>query len=114
MHRITAANRQHESPYWLCFSNSHPNIDPEDAWAIARESLFLFRDPQRITERLSNWPVYPSARALREGFSEKVAAMQGCDGLYLLGEVLSGPTIEAISTYVADVIPNWFEQPGPC
>lgn len=108
LHRITAANRQHESPYWLCFSNSDPSISPEEAWSIARGSLFLFRDPQLIAERLSNWPVYPGARALREGWADKLAALQGRDGVHFVGEVISGPTIEAISTHIQEVIPRWF------
>lgn len=110
LHRITAANRQHESPYWLCFSNSDPFIAPEEAWAIARSSLFLFREPQLITERLSNWPVYPSARALREGWADKLAAVQGRGGVHFIGEVISGPTIEAISAHLRDVIPRWFGE----
>lgn len=112
LHCITAANKQHESPYWMCFSNSDRSISDAEAWSIARDSLFLFKDPELVAERISNWPVYPSAAALRSGWYDKVEAVQGRDGIHVIGEVLSGPTIEAISTHVRDVIPRWFGDPG--
>jgi hypothetical protein len=111
LHCITAANKQHESPYWICFSNSDRSISDEQAWSIARNSLFLFKDPELIAERISNWPVYPSAAALRHGWFDKLDAVQGRNGIFVIGEVICGPTIEAISTYIRDVIPRWFGGP---
>jgi NAD(P)-binding Rossmann-like domain len=111
LHRITAANKQHESPYWVCFSNSDRSISDEEAWKLARDSLFLFPEPELITERIANWPVYPSAAALRNGWFERLEAIQGRGGVHFIGELLSGPTIEAISTYLRDVIPRWFAAP---
>lgn len=108
LHRITAVNRQHESPYWVCFSNSDRSISDAEAWRIARDSLFLLRDPELIAERIANWPVYPSAAALRSDWFRRLSAVQGRGGIFVLGEVVSGPTIECISTYVRDVIPRWF------
>lgn len=112
LHCITAANKQHESPYWMCFSNSDRSITDAEAWRIAKESLFLFKTPELVTERIANWPVYPSAAAVREGWYEKIAAVQGRHGIYFLGEVLSGPTIEAISSHLRDTIPRWFSAPN--
>lgn len=108
LHRITAANRQHPGPYWVCFSNSDLSVTDEQAWSLARESLFLFRDPQLIAQSIAEWPAYPSAAALRAGWCGRLDAIQGRGGIYFLGEVLSGPTAECISAYVRDVMPVWF------
>ncbi|MEV6238532.1 hypothetical protein [Lentzea sp. NPDC051838] len=37
-----------------------------------------------------------------------MSALQGRNGVYFVGEILSGPTAECITTYVRDVIPAWF------
>lgn len=112
LHRITAANKQHPGPYWVCFSNSDLSVTPAEAWALAKESLFLFDDPELITETIAEWPVHPSAPAVRAGWFDRVARVQGRDSIYFTGEVLSGPTAECISAYAREVIPTWF-GPGP-
>jgi len=96
----------------MCFSNSNRSISDEGAWSIAKNSLFLFRDPELIAERLANWPVYPSAAALRNGWFDRLDAVQGRNGIFVIGELISGPTIESISTYIRDVIPQWFGNPA--
>jgi hypothetical protein len=113
LHRITAANKQHPGPYWVCFSNSDLSVGDEEAWRLAAESLFLFREPELVSQTIAEWPAYPSAAALRAGWCEQVDTVQGRDGVYFLGEVLSGPTAECISAYVRDVVPLWFGQEGP-
>lgn len=107
-HRITAANKQHPGPYWVCFSNSDKSISDAEAWALAQESLFLFPNAELITETIAEWPAYPSAAAVREHWFDRVTDIQGRQGIYFLGEILSGPTAECISSYVRDVIPDWF------
>ncbi|MFB8275414.1 NAD(P)/FAD-dependent oxidoreductase [Nocardia colli] len=109
MHRITAANKQNPGPYWVCFSNSDTSISDAQAWSLAKESLFLFEDPELIAETIAEWPAYPSAAAVRAGWFDRVAGIQGRDGIYFVGEILSGPTAECISSFVRDVIPQWFE-----
>ncbi len=108
LHRITAVNKQHPGRLWMCFSNSDTSISEAQAWSLAKESLFLFRDPELIAETIAEWPAYPSAAALRDGWFDKVEAIQGRDGLYFVGEILSGPTAECISSFVRDTIPRWF------
>ncbi|GAB2550963.1 NAD(P)/FAD-dependent oxidoreductase [Nocardia heshunensis] len=107
LHRITAANKQHPGPYWVCFSNSDRSVSDARAWDLAKESLFLFEDPELITETIAEWPAYPSAAAIREGWLDRVEAIQGRDGIYFAGEILSGPTIECISSFVQEAIPQW-------
>lgn len=109
MHRITAANKQHPGPYWVCFSNSDTSISDAHAWSLAKESLFLFADPELVAETIAEWPAYPSAAAVRDGWFDRVADVQGRHGIYFVGEILSGPTAECISSFVRDVIPRWFE-----
>ncbi|WP_330181671.1 FAD-dependent oxidoreductase [Nocardia sp. NBC_01503] len=115
MHRITAVNKQHPGPYWVCFSNSDLSISDAQAWNLARESLFLFDDPELITETIAEWPAYPSAAAIRDGWFDRIATIQGRDGIWFTGEILSGPTAECISAFARAVIPAWF-GPGnrPC
>lgn len=108
LHRITAVNKQHPGPYWVCFSNSDLSISDAEAWTLARDSLFLFPEPELVTERIAEWPAYPSAQAIRDGWLENVDALQGRDGIYFVGEILSGPTLECISDYVRTVITQWF------
>jgi hypothetical protein len=108
LHRITAANKQHPGRNWVCFSNSDTTVTAAEAWAIAAETLFLFRDPELLAETIAEWPAYPSAAALREGWFDRVEALQGRDGLYFVGEILSGPTIECISSFIRDTLPTWF------
>ncbi|MFE6861547.1 NAD(P)-binding protein [Nocardia sp. NPDC057668] len=108
LHRITAANKQHPGPYWVCFSNSDLSVSADEAWALAKESLFLFHNPELITEAIAEWPVYPSASAIRSGWFDRVAKVQGSHDIYFTGEVLSGPTAECISTFAREVIPGWF------
>ncbi|MFC9439854.1 FAD-dependent oxidoreductase [Nocardia sp. NPDC057030] len=108
MHRITAANKQNPGPYWVCFSNSDTSISDAQAWSLARESLFLFDDPELIAETIAEWPAYPSAAAVRDGWFERVAEIQGRHGIHFVGEILSGPTAECISSFVRDAIPQWF------
>ncbi|MEU1208776.1 FAD-dependent oxidoreductase [Nocardia sp. NPDC005825] len=108
LHRITAVNKQHPGPYWVCFSNSDLSISAAEAWALAKDSLFLFPAPELITETIAEWPAYPSAEAIREGWLDRVGAIQGRDGIYVLGEILSGPTLECISDHVRTMIPAWF------
>lgn len=112
MHRITAANKQNPGPYWVCFSNSDTSISDAQAWSLAEESLFLFDDPELIAETIAEWPAYPSAPAVRDGWFDQVADIQGRNGIYFVGEILSGPTAECISSFVRDAIPQWFET-GP-
>ncbi|MFI6169927.1 FAD-dependent oxidoreductase [Nocardia sp. NPDC051052] len=109
MHRITAANKQHPGPYWVCFSNSDTSISDARAWSLAKESLFLFADPELVAETIAEWPAYPSAAAVRDGWFDRVAGIQGQHGIYFVGEILSGPTAECISSFVRAVIPQWFE-----
>ncbi|PXX71149.1 flavin-dependent amine oxidoreductase [Nocardia tenerifensis] len=111
MHRITAANKQHPGPYWVCFSNSDTSISDAEAWSLARDSLFLFPEPELIAETIAEWPAYPSAEAVREGWFDRVAARQGRHGIYFVGEILSGPTAECISSFVDTAIPQWFTPP---
>ncbi len=108
LHRITAANKQHPGPYWVCFSNSDTSISDARAWELARESLYLFDDPELIAETIAQWPAYPSAAAIRDGWFDRVEAIQGRHGIYFAGEILSGPTAECISAYIGEVIPRWF------
>ncbi|MCU1641262.1 MAG: hypothetical protein JWN03_1537 [Nocardia sp.] len=108
MHRITAANKQHPGPYWICFSNSDTSISDAKAWTLAKESLFLFDDPELISETIADWPAYPSVAAIREGWFERISEIQGRGGIYFVGEILSGPTVECISSFVREVIPCWF------
>ncbi|WP_370947990.1 NAD(P)-binding protein [Amycolatopsis sp. cg5] len=110
LHRVTAVNKQHAGPYWVCFSNSDLSVSDEQAWALAKESLFLFRDPELVAETIAEWPAYPSAAALRDGWFDEVTAAQGRDGVYFVGEILSGPTLECISEFVRTVIPEWFAR----
>ncbi|MEV6559542.1 FAD-dependent oxidoreductase [Nocardia sp. NPDC051756] len=112
MHRITAANKQNPGPYWVCFSNSDTSISDAQAWSLAKEGLFLFDDPELVAETIAEWPAYPSAAAVRDGWFDRVADLQGRHGIYFVGEILSGPTAECISSFVRDVIPHWFET-GP-
>ncbi|WP_327140492.1 FAD-dependent oxidoreductase [Nocardia sp. NBC_01327] len=112
LHRITAANKQHPGPYWICFSNSDTSITDAQAWALAKEGLFLFDDPELVAETIAEWPAYPSATAVREGWFERVSDIQGRDGIYFVGEILSGPTAECISSFVREVIPSWFGPEG--
>ncbi|QBS39102.1 NAD(P)/FAD-dependent oxidoreductase [Nocardia sp. CS682] len=107
-HRITAANKQHPGPYWVCFSNSDTSISDAQAWSLAKESLFLFPDPQLVAETIAEWPAYPSAAAVRAGWFDRIADIQGRHGIYFVGEILSGPTAECISSFIWDVIPRWF------
>lgn len=111
-HRITAANKQHPGPYWVCFSNSDLSVSDAEAWSLAAESLFLFPNPELVAEAIAEWPAYPSTTALREDWPSRVAAAQGRDGLYFVGEILSGPTLECISSYVHTVVPLWFADPA--
>ncbi|MEU7143674.1 FAD-dependent oxidoreductase [Nocardia sp. NPDC046473] len=113
MHRITAANKQHPGPYWVCFSNSDTSISAAQAWSLAKDSLFLFHDPELVAETIAEWPAYPSAAAVRDGWFDRVADIQGRDGVYFVGEILSGPTAECISSFVRDVIPAWFGPGNP-
>ncbi|MFI7004486.1 FAD-dependent oxidoreductase [Nocardia sp. NPDC050175] len=113
MHRITAANKQHPGPYWVCFSNSDTSISAAEAWSLAKDSLFLFHDPELVAETIAEWPAYPSAAAVRDGWFDHVTDIQGRDGVYFVGEILSGPTAECISSFVRDVIPAWFEPSNP-
>ncbi|WP_433654291.1 FAD-dependent oxidoreductase [Nocardia sp. CA-128927] len=108
MHRITAANKQHPGPYWICFSNSDTSISDAQAWSLAKDSLFLFHDPELVAETIAEWPAYPSAAAVRDGWFDRVTDIQGRHGIYFVGEILSGPTAECISSFVRDVIPLWF------
>ncbi|WP_019926848.1 NAD(P)/FAD-dependent oxidoreductase [Nocardia sp. BMG111209] len=108
LHRITAANKQHPGRNWVCFSNSDTTITDAEAWSIAKDTLFLFREPELLAETIAEWPAYPSAEALRDGWFDRVEAVQGRDGIYFVGEILSGPTIECISSFVRDTIPTWF------
>ncbi|WP_405164145.1 NAD(P)-binding protein [Nocardia sp. NBC_01499] len=108
MHRITAANKQRPGPYWVCFSNSDTSISDARAWSLAKDSLFLFDDPELVAETIAEWPAYPSAAAVRDGWFDRVADIQGRHGIYFVGEILSGPTAECISSFVRDVIPQWF------
>ncbi|MFD6157107.1 FAD-dependent oxidoreductase [Nocardia sp. NPDC060256] len=113
MHRITAANKQHAGQYWVCFSNSDTSISDAQAWSLAKDSLFLFHDPELVAETIAEWPAYPSAAAVGDGWFERVADIQGRHGIYFVGEILSGPTAECISSFVRDVIPLWFEPSNP-
>jgi protoporphyrinogen oxidase len=108
LHRITAANKQHPGRNWVCFSNSDTSVTDAEAWAIAKDTLFLFREPELLAETIAEWPAYPSSAALRDGWFDRVEAIQGRDGIYFVGEILSGPTIECISSFVRDTIPTWF------
>ncbi len=108
LHRITAANKQHPGRHWVCFSNSDTSVTAAEAWAIAKDTLFLFDEPELVAETIAEWPAYPSAAALRDGWFDRVEAIQGRDGIYFVGEILSGPTIECISSFVRDTIPTWF------
>lgn len=108
LHRITAVNKQHAGQHWVCFSNSDTSISDAEAWSLAEESLFLFRDPELVTETIAEWPAYPSAAAVRDGWFDKVESIQGRHGIYFVGEILSGPTVECISTFVRDTVPIWF------
>ncbi|MFF2549427.1 FAD-dependent oxidoreductase [Nocardia sp. NPDC058058] len=110
LHRITAVNKQHPGPYWVCFSNSDLSLSDAAAWSLAKESLFLFEDPELITETIAEWPAYPSAAAIRDGWFDRVANLQGRHGIYFTGEILSGPTAECISAFAHDVIPDWFAR----
>ncbi|WP_433593883.1 hypothetical protein [Nocardia sp. CA-145437] len=113
LHRITAVNKQHPGPYWVCFSNSDLSISDAEAWSLAKDSLFLFPEPELVAERIAEWPAYPSSRAIRDGWLEDVDAIQGRDSIYFLGEILSSPTLECISDYVRTVIPNWLTESAP-
>ncbi|WP_194853085.1 FAD-dependent oxidoreductase [Nocardia sp. SYP-A9097] len=108
MHRVTAANKQHPGPYWVCFSNSDRSLSEAQAWALAKESLFLFHEPELISETIAEWPAYPSAAAIRAGWFDRIANLQGRNGIYFTGEILSGPTAECISAFARAVIPAWF------
>ncbi|WP_067701928.1 NAD(P)/FAD-dependent oxidoreductase [Nocardia jejuensis] len=108
MHRITAVNKQHPGAYWVGFSNSDLSVSDAEAWAVARDSLFLFEDAELVAETVAEWPVYPSAAAMRDGWFGRVEGVQGRGGIYFVGEVLSGPTAECISSFVRDVVPGWF------
>ncbi|MFI5779399.1 hypothetical protein [Nocardia sp. NPDC051570] len=70
--------------------------------------LFLFDDPELIAEALAEWPAYPSAAALRDGWFERVHWIQGRDGIFFLGEILSDPTAEWVSASVREAISRWF------
>lgn len=111
-HRITAVNKQHPGPYWVCFSNSDTSISDAAAWTLAKEGLYLFHDPELITETIAEWPAYPSAAAIRDGWFDRIANLQGREGIYFTGEILSGPTAECISAFARDVIPAWFAPAG--
>ncbi|MFI5783117.1 FAD-dependent oxidoreductase [Nocardia sp. NPDC051570] len=108
LHRITAANKQHPGRNWVCFSNSDTSVTDAEAWATAKDTLFLFGEPELLAETIAEWPAYPSAAALRDGWFDRIEAIQGRDGIYFVGEILSGPTIECISSFVRDSIPTWF------
>ncbi|MCX4091970.1 FAD-dependent oxidoreductase [Nocardia sp. alder85J] len=108
LHRITAANKQHPGRNWVCFSNSDTSVTDAEAWAVARDTLFLFDEPELLAETIAEWPAYPSAAAVRDGWFDRVEAVQGRDGIYFVGEILSGPTIECISSFVRDTVAVWF------
>jgi len=106
----TGCNKQNPSKErWMCFSNSDgpEQISPDAAWEIGKDQLieFGFGNPQKLTEYLSNWPVYPKA-GLK--WYEKAGRLQGQDNVFIGGEVMSGATIESVIDYVYKAVPNWF------
>jgi hypothetical protein len=106
----TGCNKQNPSKErWMCFSNSDgpDDISPDGAWEIGKAQLieYGFGNPQKITEFLANWPVYPKGGL---NWYETAATLQGKDNVYFGGEVMSGATIESVIDYVYKAVPNWF------
>jgi hypothetical protein len=100
----------HDVPVFLIYQQLSETMSFDEAMAFARQDVQLVQGKIKKVIRHKEWRYFPhvSTEDLKAGYYEALESLQGKDGIYYAGALLSFETVEHTAAYARALVRQYF------
>ncbi len=109
-HLVILANRHPDRSIWSAMHTIPSTLSPEEGLRRLNSDLDRISSGGRTIIKKVAWDYFPhvTGDAMRAGFYDRIARLQGQNGTYYIGGVINFETVESTSAFAKDLVNRMF------